>query len=108
VTAETAIALPALVVVLGAGLFGLGVGGLQARCTIAARSAALAGARGESDSAIAARVAAAVGDQARTELSRSGSTVTARVSAQQRAAGLLPAWPVSAVAVAQLEPSAGP
>ncbi|MEP7055330.1 MAG: TadE family type IV pilus minor pilin [Actinomycetota bacterium] len=98
-------ALPALVVVLGAGMWGLGLASLQARCTTAARSAALAAARGERAGAIAEHVRAAVGADAVFQLSRSGSTVTARVTGRRTAAGLLPALPVSAVAVAELEPT---
>jgi len=105
VTAEAAIALPALVVVLGAGLWGLGVAGLQARCTTAARSAALAAARGEGTAPIAARVRVAVGAGAQVEFSRSGTTVTVRVAGSRHALGLLPSWPVAAVAVAELEPT---
>lgn len=104
VSAEAAVALPALVVILAAGLWGVGIGSLQARCTNAARSAALAGARGEADSAIAGRVTTALGAGSGLTLSRSGASVSARVTASQDGVGLLPTWIVSAVATAELEP----
>ncbi|MEO7245021.1 MAG: TadE family type IV pilus minor pilin [Rubrivivax sp.] len=107
-TAEAAVALPALVVVLAAGVWGLGAGSMQARCATAARSAALAAARGEPDGAIAAHVRAALGSDAAVAVSRSGASVAARVSARTPAVGLLPAMPLSAVATAQLEPVDAP
>lgn len=106
VTAEAAIALPALVVVFGAGVWGLGIGSLQARCESAARSAALAAARGEEDSAITTRVSAALGPGAVVALSHSGATVSVLVAARSAGAGLLPSWSVSATATAELEPPA--
>ncbi|MEO6714607.1 MAG: TadE family type IV pilus minor pilin [Mycobacteriales bacterium] len=104
VTAETAVALPALVVVLLAGVWGLAAGSLQARCTAAARSAALAGARGERDAHIAARVREAVGSTGRVSLSRSGGALTARVTAANHRIGPLPGWHATGTATAQLEP----
>ena len=103
-TAEAAIALPALVITLAAGVWGLGVASLQARCTVAARSAALAAARGEPTTAVAARVREALGAGASMALSPSGDTVSVRVTAPGKALGLLPAWPVSVAATASYEP----
>lgn len=100
--------MPALVVVLGAGLWGLGVASLQAGCATAARSAALAAARGEADAAIVAHVRASLGPSASVVLSRSGPRVSARVTAQRTGVGLLPAWPVTWTATAMLEPSGPP
>src|SRR6185312_9256918 len=54
VTAETAVVLPALVVLLGAALWAIAVAGAQVRCVDAARDGARAAARGEPDSAVVA------------------------------------------------------
>jgi hypothetical protein len=107
VTAEAAVALPALTVVLAAALWGIGAAGLQARCAAAARAAALAGARNESAADISAHVHAAVGPTSSVSLLREGNAVLARVSSRQRGFGPLPSWSISADATAELEPAGG-
>jgi hypothetical protein len=72
VTAETAVALPALVVVLIASLWAVTVVGAQLRCVDAARAGARAAARGEA----AEEVSAAV-----LRLAPEGATVSIRVGA---------------------------
>lgn len=97
-------ALPAIVVILGAAIWGLGVAGLQGRCVAAARSAALASARGESEAAVAGRVARALGPGAALALTKEGREVAARVSVTHAGLRLLPARLVSATAYAEIEP----
>ncbi|MGI5161944.1 TadE family type IV pilus minor pilin [Microbispora sp. CA-102843] len=72
VTAETAVALPALVLVLTAALWAVTIVGAQLRCVDAARAGARAAARGEA----AEEVSAAV-----LRLAPEGATVSIRVGA---------------------------
>ncbi|HEY0870006.1 MAG TPA: TadE family type IV pilus minor pilin [Acidothermaceae bacterium] len=107
VTAETAMVLPVLALLLAVGLWAVAVAGAQVRCVDAARDAARAAARGESD-AIATAVgrAAAPGD-AQIELSHRGGvvvvTVTARVGGGLGPLAAIPAPMVTATATAQSE-----
>jgi Flp pilus assembly protein TadG len=89
VTAETAVVLPALVLLLVLLLWGLSVGSAQVRCVDASRVAARALARGE-DPAVATSAAldaAPVG--ARVEVSVGASQVTVRVTATAPGPGSL-------------------
>jgi Flp pilus assembly protein TadG len=104
VTAEIAVAMPVLMLMLGAALTAVAVIGGQMRCVDAAREAARALARGDSVSS-ARSLALAAGPR--------GATLTAQVDkAQVRATvrtridpvGLLPGFTVSAEAVASPEP----
>lgn len=108
VTAEAAVALPALVVFLGAIIWGIGVANMQSRCATAARSAALAAARGEPESVIAARVTAMLGPGSSVAVSRAGRAVSVHVRARAAALGVLPAAQVIATSYAELEPAGGP
>ena len=116
VTAETAVLLPVLVVVLAAAVFVLACVAAQLECVDAARSAARVAARGEPAAAVAAdrraprpgrrpcrRSAQAVGwaDAATVEV-----VVRAQVRPFGRALRGLPAVRVSARAVAAVEPDA--
>ena len=110
-TAETAVLIPVLVVVLVMALWVLACVGAQLRCVDAARAAARAAARGDSAAAVrdvGLRFAPA---GAQVAVDDGGETVEVRVSSVVRPFGavlrLLPAVPVSGRAVAAVEPGAG-
>ncbi|MGC5017135.1 TadE family type IV pilus minor pilin [Micromonospora sp. DT47] len=101
-TAELAAGLPALLLLLFAGLTAVDAVTTKATCVDAAREAALAAARGEAGTAAGSRVAppAAV-----VSVSVDGERVTATVRAPVRALGArLPRLTVTATAVAAVEP----
>lgn len=106
VTAELAACLPVLMLVLAVAL--TAVVGVAARTRLqdAAREAARVAARG--DRAAALRLAADVAPGTRTTLTRDGSVIVAVVRADvQPLGGWLPALPISARAVAEIEPRGG-
>ena len=109
VTAETAVVLPVLFVVLTAALWVLVCVAGQLRCVDAARTAARAAARGDEAGAIdtAGRAVAPAG--ATVSVVQSGDEVTVVVEADVRPFGqalsLLPAMPVAARATAVVEGS---
>jgi Flp pilus assembly protein TadG len=108
VTAETAVVLPVLLVVLAAVVTLVTLVGAQVRCVDAAREAARAAARGESDAVVRRLAAAAAPAGARTEVAP-GSTVTVTVAADVAPFGHLPIrLQVGARAVAAREPAADP
>jgi hypothetical protein len=101
-TAELAAGLPALVLLLAAGLTAVGAVTTRAGCLDAAREAALAAARGEPGSAAGARYAPTGAD---ISVTVSGDQVTATVRAPVRTLGArLPRITVSATAVSAIEP----
>ena len=101
-TAELAAGLPALVLLLLAGLTAVTAVTAKAHCVDAARDAALAAARGESGVAAGSRSAPAGAD---VTVAVDGDTVTATVRAPVRALGArLPRLTVEATAVAAVEP----
>ncbi len=101
-TAELAAGLPALVLLLLAGLTAVTAVTARAHCVDAARDAALAAARGESGVAAGSRSAPAGAD---VTVAVDGDTVTATVRAPVRALGArLPRLTVEATAVAAVEP----
>lgn len=101
-TAELAAGLPALVLLLAAGLTAVGAVTTRAGCLDAAREAALAAARGEPGSASGSGHAPA---GAQVAVTVSGDRVTATVRAPVRTLGArLPRITVSATAVAAVEP----
>ena len=109
VTAELAIALPAVVILLGV-VLAVGVAvSAQLRCTDAARAGARAAARDEPRDVVVALAERAAPDGARVSVQLSGTTAVVRVSAAVRLP--LPGRPaltVAARAVADLEqPSQG-
>ncbi|MCX4387153.1 mucin-associated surface protein [Micromonospora peucetia] len=106
-TAELAAGLPALLLLLFAGLSAVNAVGTRAGCLHAAREAALAASRG-ADGATAA--AAAIPAGAEVTVTFDGQRVVATVRAPVRALGSrLPRISVTATAVAALEPGvAGP
>jgi Flp pilus assembly protein TadG len=105
VTAETAVVLPVLLLVLAAAVAALVVVGAQLRCVDAAREAVRAATRGDPPAEVG-RVAAAAGP-ARATVARvvAGEAVTVTVSAEVRPLGPLPVrLRVSASATGALEP----
>jgi hypothetical protein len=105
-TAELAVCLPALVLLLVVGLTAVAAVRTQLECLDAARDAALAAARGGSGVAAATRVAPA---GATVSVASNGDSVTATVRARVRAlGGWAPGIDVEATAVAAVEPGAAP
>lgn len=108
VTAEAAVVLPVLVLVLAAALAAVAVVTAQMRCIDAAREGARAAARGESDAAVRLIATSSAPPGSSVSVSRSGEFATVRVSAS---VGLIPelgpSIAVSAEATAALEPGLG-
>jgi len=101
-TAELAVGLPVVVLLLLAGLTAVNAVTTQLRCVDAARDAALAASRGEPGEAAGRRSAP---DGAVVTVEVSGDTVHARVRAPVRAlGGLVGGLTVTADAVAATEP----
>jgi Flp pilus assembly protein TadG len=108
VTAETAVVLPVLLLVLAGAVAAVTVVGAQLRCVDAAREAARAAARGDSEAQVIAIAGRAAPDGARATVSGSGDEVTVSVSATVAPLGLLPLHvSLSAEAVALREPEFG-
>jgi Flp pilus assembly protein TadG len=109
VTAETAVVLPVLLVVLAAAVAAVTVVGAQMRCADAAREGARAAARGEDPGTVTALVRRVAPEGARIEVAEGGGRVRVTVSARVVPLGPLPvAVRVNADAVALPEPgSAG-
>jgi len=107
VTAETAMVLPVLALLLAVGLWAVAVASAQLRCVDAARDAARAAARGESDSIATVVARAAAPGDAQIEMSHRGDlvtvTVTARVGGGIGPLAAIPAPMVSATATAESE-----
>ncbi|MDQ1681326.1 MAG: hypothetical protein QOI42_2185 [Frankiaceae bacterium] len=107
VTAELAVAVAAVAVLLSVSAGALSAGLAQLRCVDAARAAARVGARGESPEAVRAAALARSPRGAVVTLTRDQSsgdhTVTVVVAASVHVAGPLPALTVSATAVAAAE-----
>ena len=107
VTAETAVVLPVLLLVLAGAVAAVTVVGAQLRCVDAAREGARAAARGEDTAVVTALAGRAAPDGAVTTVAADGATVTVTVSADVAPLGPVPLRvPVSASAVAQREPGA--
>ncbi|GAA2880910.1 hypothetical protein GCM10010517_43690 [Streptosporangium fragile] len=109
VTAETAAVLPALMVVLAAGLWAVAAVEAQLECVDAARAGARAVSRGESLEQVRSSVLSAVPSGAQVVVTRSVDVARVEVSVQVR-----PRWGVSlpgvtvrATAVSALEPGVG-
>ena len=103
-TAELAAGLPALLLLLLAGLTAVNAVATRAGCLGAAREAALAASRGQPGGAAGAVAAPAGAD---VSVSVDGDRVTATVRAPVRALGArLPRITVTATAVAAVEPGA--
>lgn len=102
VTAEMAVALPALVMVLAIVLGGVSAGVAQVRCLDAARDAARQLARGE-DPAGARRTVTATAPGAMMELASTGDQVEVVVHQRVEVAGLPTGFVVRGRAVARVE-----
>ena len=93
VTAEFAVVLPAVVLVLGLSVGALGLAADQIRCVDAARAGARAAARGDSVEAVILVASRAAPSDAVVSLASTAGTVSVSVVSGPRvAAGLLPAW----------------
>lgn len=104
-TAELAVALPVLMLLVLTAVYAVQVAGTRVRCLDAAREVARAAARG--DSAAAGTVRAALPGSS-VALRRSSLTVTAVVTIRLRPLGAgLPAVTVSERVTARTEPGAG-
>lgn len=102
VTAELAVGLPALVLLLFVGLTAVSAVITKLQCVDAAREAARAAARGEPGAAAGRRVAP---DRAEVTVTVVGDTIVAKVTAPVRPLGSrLPPLSVDASAVAATEP----
>ncbi|WP_406319298.1 pilus assembly protein [Streptosporangium sp. NBC_01639] len=108
VTAETAVVLPALVVVLAAALWAVAAIGAQLECVDAARAGARAASRGESLEQVRGGARSAAPAGAHVVVSRGAETTRVEVSARVRPRwGVsLPSVTVRAVAVSATEPGA--
>ena len=107
VTAETAVVLPVLLLVLAGAVAALTVVGAQLRCVDAAREGARAAARGDDAASVRSVAARAAPDEAVTTVAVRGEEVTVTVSADVAALGPVSlGMHVSAEAVAQREPGA--
>lgn len=107
VTAETAVVLPVLLLVLAGAVAAVTVVGAQLRCVDAAREGARAAARGEAAAVVEAVVARSAPDGAVAIVSGDADEVSVTVSARIAPVGALPLEiSVSAEAVARREPGA--
>jgi Flp pilus assembly protein TadG len=109
VTAETAVVLPVLLMVLVGAVGAVVVVGAQLRCVDAAREGARAAARGEPAGVVTDVAGRAAPDGAVTDVATTEETVAVTVSATVSPLGPLP-WrlDVSATATGVLEPAARP
>jgi hypothetical protein len=103
-TAEIAVALPALIVLVAAAMTAVSVLTAQLRCVDAAREAARAAARGETAATVTSLARRTGPTGAHVEVA-GGVEIRATVTAVARpAGGVLPAFRVSGTAVALREP----
>jgi TadE-like protein len=109
-TAELALALPTLMLIVAVGIWTQSAVALQARCQDAARAGARAAARGDPDGTIRGALGAALPRGAQIGISRDGSQVTVSVRASVPVPGALssvleqPSVSGSATAVDELTP----
>lgn len=111
VTAETALVLPVLMVVLAMAVWVLAAVGAQLRCVDAAAGAARAAARGEAGGAVTAVGQRLAPEGAVVRVEQRGEQVHVHVSAQVQpfaSIGVLPALRVEARSVALVEPGVLP
>jgi hypothetical protein len=109
VTAELAVALPALVLVLAMALGVLAVGTARLRCADAARAAVRLAARGEPPAAVRAAATAIGAGDATVRIMREGQDVTVEVSTSVRLPGhWLPGVTVTERATEASEPGLAP
>ncbi len=109
VTAETAVVLPVLVLVLLCAVAAVSVVGAQLRCVDAAREGARAAARGETAAVVTELAGRVAPDGAVTTLRTAGDRVRVTVGVEVSPLGPVPLRTrVSAEAVAQREPGGPP
>ncbi|HEY8728721.1 MAG TPA: TadE family type IV pilus minor pilin [Acidothermaceae bacterium] len=112
VTAETAMVLPVLALLLAVALWSIAVATAQLRCIDAARDGARAVARGESDTVAIAVARDAAPDGAQVDVRRDGDRVVVVVSARVRVGSgplaAIPAPTVSATATTVAETARAP
>ena len=108
VTAETAVVLPVLLMVLAGAMAAVVVVGAQLRCVDAAREGARAAARGEAAGVVTALADRAAPEGAAVAVTAGAEQVSVTVSATVSPLGPLP-WrvEVSATATGVREPAAG-
>jgi Flp pilus assembly protein TadG len=107
VTAETAVVLPVLLLVLAAAVSAVTVVGAQLRCVDAAREGARAAARGEAPAAVTELVRRVAPAGAVVDVTLDGDEVRVTVSAPVAPLGPVPLQvPVAAEAAGLLEPGA--
>ena len=108
-TAEFAVVLPAIVLVLALSLGALGLAWDQIRCVDAARAGARAASRGDSGEAVILVAGRAAPSGAEVSIGEARGLVRVSVVSRPRvAATLLPTWlRASSTAFAALEPSDG-
>jgi Flp pilus assembly protein TadG len=107
VTAETAVVLPVLLLVLAGAVAAIVLVGAQLRCIDAAREGVRAAARGEAASAVTEIVRRAAPDGAAVSVTRTGDEVRVAVAVDVAPLGPVPLRVrVTAEAVARLEPGA--
>ena len=111
-TAETAVALPALVLVLACCLWAVSLAATALRTAEAARTGARAAARGESAAAVADAARRSGGPGVEVATTTSGELLTVRVTARAAVPfpglrGLLPALTFTREATARVEPRGG-
>jgi CelD/BcsL family acetyltransferase involved in cellulose biosynthesis len=112
-TAETAVALPALVLVLGVCGWALALAATTLRCAEAARAAVRVAARGEPVGAVAETARRGAGQGAAVTTARVGDLLTVRVTTRVAPPvpvlrRLLPDVTITREATARAEPRAGP
>lgn len=105
VTAETAVMLPILVLVLAGGLWALAAAVTQLRCVDAASTAAAGLARGEGLVKVMEQARASVPTAARVAVSFTGPRMTVEVRTPVRLLPHGPGWTVTAHAVAIRDPA---
>jgi hypothetical protein len=109
VTAELAVAIPAVVLVLALCLAGVTAGIDQIRCVDAARLAARSAARGDTPGAVRAAALSAAPRGATVALAVEDATVSVTVEARSGGwGGVLPSWGLVAHATAPRESGSGP
>ncbi|MQA06152.1 MAG: pilus assembly protein TadE [Streptosporangiales bacterium] len=101
-TAELAVALPALLLLVAWGMLGIGYAQASLKCDDASRAAARAAARGEPTAAVEAAGRQAAPRDARLVVARAAGMVEVRCAAAVRVAGLR-TFQVQARAVAAVE-----
>jgi hypothetical protein len=107
VTAEAALVLPVLLLVLAAAVAALAVVGAQVRCVDAAREGARAAARGEPAPEVVALARQVAPDGSRVTVAADGDRVVVSVAVEVAPLGPVPLRiAVSADATARLEPGA--